>query len=565
MLVSLRWSLVVGVFLLWVTVGGSWCLGVSGYPCSSVVLDFCGSDTRVAVDYCLGLGTFTYSYPFNPTLTHESWVDNKFLYYNDSIDLELYLDTPLQGRFVVFDPDLPEGYSPVDLYYDEDLRRGLTENISAVVSRLRGGVTGFVLGDEWPRGLDNGVTIRDLVAHNDSFHGETGRWMRGYLSSPEKEVLAEWFYARSVEAWNLVARELRSRFPDIYLGTNIDLVWRQDLGVDDVPHWAERGVWRLADLEPYDFVVTHYFTGMVQGESLLRVDEPSLNTLREGLGSLVDSGLLEGRDWFLLLAAHNNYPRVVTPAQMIEEWKIAMEFSEHLAGVGWFTFDIWMVNGSLVVRSLFHSSTPMWRERRYTVRDLSQLDRCGWCTSSCRARLAVETDSLTLGEGGEAGINLTVEPGSWLLGKIQLREIEVHPQETNATIQVGGCLAWRNGTSEGCIHDRAPWIDLSPGKPGTPLTATIPVKVPASNPPQNLTAILTFYLAIGKQETSPCGGNYILARKTVNLEVTENSIPEPYPQLALSLLLLPTIGWTTTQAENRSNRPENPNLSLPYY
>ena len=511
---------------------------VGGHNCSRSEVEVYGSNERVFVKWCMGMETFVYSSPYTESSIFAPYLASQFFYFDENLSVERYVDKPLQGRYVVFDPDLPEGYSPVDLYFDEGLRSDLIDNLSDVISQLIGRVKGFVLGDEWPRGLTGKIIVESLISHNSTFKADTGLWMRENPSSLEKTRMGEWFYAHSVEVWNQIARDLRSRFPDIYLGTNIDLVWSPDLEGDDVAHWSEKGVWDLIDLDPYDFVVTHYFTKIYQeDDDFLEVDESSITGLRDALRSLTGSGLLEGKDLFLMLGAHCTYPYVITPAQMVEEWNAALEYSEYLAGIGWFTYDIWLVKDSLVIRALFDSSAPLSRGRRFTLRELSELNRCGWCTGFCEASIKMETGTFILEEGEEAEIRFSINPG-WLEGQLKLGPLSVSLITTNASLHIGDCLVWRNGSMEGCIWDLSPWQPLTLGKSGS-LSATIPVRVLEIDNPQSFNATLGLEVKIGRQ-IPPCQDHILGHSFKIQFTVTPE-IPEPTLILSTSLFLLTII------------------------
>jgi hypothetical protein len=188
------------------------------------------------------------------------------------------------------------------------------------------------------------------------------------------------------------------------------------------------------------------------------------------------------------------------------------------------------------------------------IRDLSELNRCGWCTSSCKAHLLVETETLTLRNGEEAEINLGIEPDSWLLGKIQLVDMEVSTEGMKGEVLVGDCLVWRDGTTEGCLHYTAPWKNLTLERPGSnpssALSATIPIRVLKADPPQDFTATLIFHIAIGNQ-TPPCTDHQLQKQATVRFTVVAGEIRESGVRLALSLLFLsvPALGTGRTRTQ----------------
>ncbi len=259
-----------------------------------------------------------------------------------------------KGRevYIVLDPDPPtETTTFLDLYYDQDLRNQLINHLSTIIdSLLELGIEGVVLGDEWPRGLSRDeVTVELLAVHNETYHQETGFWMRPDPTVGDKILLAEWFYEHSIEAQNLIAHTMRQKYPDLYLGTNIDLIWEPDLKGSNIAHWKASHWWMMIDTTPYDFLVTHSYTKVqhIPGNSSLPkptdTDQTRISELEEALSLFLgpSDNPLWDLDIYLLLAAHCVYPYVTTPMQMIEEWNLATSYSDRLAAVGWFIFDIW--------------------------------------------------------------------------------------------------------------------------------------------------------------------------------------------------------------------------------
>jgi hypothetical protein len=534
--------------------------GLSEPGCLVAEVDVYGFSHLVSVRYCPGpgLGTFAYASPYTEDSIFAPYLDDLFFYYDGEQALDVYRDKETQGRYVVLDPAPPPGAeSFIDLCYHQDLRISLEEYLSGIISALSGRVKGFVLGDEWPRGLNGATTVQGLAGYNSTFHQETGLWIRENPSNLEKTRLAEWFYSRSIQAWDRIARVIRSRFPEIYLGTNIDLVWEPDLEGRDVAHWSQRGVWGQVDLEPYDFVVAHYFTKMPyrdqEDPGLMEVDRSSITILRNALESLAQSGLMGGRDLFLLLGAHCAYPYVITPGQMVEEWNTALGFWEHLAGVGWFTYDIWSSGDLLEIRSVFDSSAPLARARRHTISQLSELNRCAWSASGCEARLRVAPDTFYLLEGEEAELHLTLEP-EWPQAKVRVTHIAVAPrsQYADPSLVLGDCLVWRKGRPEGCIGDQAPWVSLRPDGSGGCLTATIPIRILDVDMPTSFAASLQFVVAIGKQ-SPPCPQSFLVHHARIDLRVIPQETHQIGQRLELSgLVLLSALSLPVLKRQKRT-------------
>jgi beta propeller repeat protein len=253
-----------------------------------------------------------------------------------------------KGVYVVLDPSLDDaGLTFLDLYYDEDERMPFIDGISRVISNLTSlGVDGFVVGDEWPRGVNRReIGIDHLSAYNETYFADTGFWIRGDLDDVGKTRLADWFYERSLDAWNSIGRALDSRFPHVLLGTNLDLSLNPDLSSGEIPLWTSVDLWDMIDLEPYDFVVTHCFTKQrwhdYQGDTIgvNSTSSGSTSALESSLQSLLESGRCGGTRIYLLLAAHCSYPHVITPGQMVDEWNTVAGYE--IGGVGWFAFDLW--------------------------------------------------------------------------------------------------------------------------------------------------------------------------------------------------------------------------------
>ena len=356
-----------------------------------VATSFPWVDYPVRVNYSLSSSSFVYGSASWPWGRHALGSDSFFLYYERGLlDSLAVLVRSLKSRdrdvYIVLDTDPPaENCTFLDLWYDEGLWLDLVTYLDDGVGSLSTlGVDGFVLGDEWPRGLNREeVRVHSLAKHNETYHKETGLWMRSEPLIGDKFMLAEWFYERSIQAWNRIAWEIRRRHPDTHLGTNIDLAWQPDLTGSDVAHWKPYHWWLQVDLAPYDFVVTHYFTRINHQESGNTtfpepnyVDLPSLARLEEALEKLLgqDPGETTGLKVFLLLGAHCAYPYVTTPMQMIHEWNLAMKYSHRLAGVGWFIFDLWISNDGESIESISIADTtiqvPMKMDRLLTLRAL---------------------------------------------------------------------------------------------------------------------------------------------------------------------------------------------------
>jgi hypothetical protein len=345
---------------------------------ATMALEFPWAEYAVPVNYSLGYETFVYTSAY--TLDTESW------HKVPSLSLFKYFEEGLRygkGSMVIFDPGPPGGENNtfLDLYFNTTLMAGLEDYLCDVIENL--GISSFVLGDEWPRGLSREeVTVQKLVRYNETYHGETGRWMRADPVLEEKKSLADWFYGHSVEAWNALAGKLRRRFPDAHMGTNVDLVWEPDYTGSDVADWRSTDSWGKVDLAPYDFVVTHYYSklGYDPGDSEnleMRSDDASISVLRDALASLLHpvTNTTGGLEVFLLLGAHCNYPYVITPMQMVGEWNTALEFKDQLAGVGWFTWDLWPMGDRIVSRSMtnWENMAPMKENRLSTMRRLGRL------------------------------------------------------------------------------------------------------------------------------------------------------------------------------------------------
>ncbi len=367
-----------------------------------VAESFPWSEDPVAVNYTVPCNSFVYasaSWPWSyvsawwPWGQMETGCGSFFFYYEESLYdnlVSLTRNLKLRGKtvYVVLDPDpVRENCTFLDLYYNETLRVDLEEELSEIMGDLSGlGVDGFVLGDEWPRGLNREeVTTQVLTRHNETYYNEMGLWIRTDPDVVDKEMLAEWFYARAVEAWNQIAQGIRDQYPNIRFGTNFDLVWEPDLASTNVAHWLPSHWWVLVDPGPYDFVVTHFLTRMpwVEGgddaTDPIQIDGDRTLRLQSALDELLDpqTDLGWGLDVYLLLAAHCVYPYVTTPMQMVEEWNVAMGYADRLAGVGFFTFDGWPVEGGWIeVTPIGDSSieVPLKSDRAHTVKKL--LDTC---------------------------------------------------------------------------------------------------------------------------------------------------------------------------------------------
>ena len=340
-------------FLLFVNPSPSFCLEV--LPDHSYLLSryFPWSDDLLNVNYSRAEETFVYASASWPWYQQALNCDTFFLYYEEDLypqlsELVPILKQRLKKVYIVLDPSpYDEEITFVDLYYNEDQRNLLTKNICDLVSNLSYlEVDGFVVGDEWPRGLnEEEIRIDSLVNHNETYHIETGFWMHNELEREEQSRLANWFYERSLDAWNIISNVIDARFPDITLGTNIDLILRLDLSSSEVPFWASVDLWDMIDLEPYDFIVTHYFTKQSQysyGEDPVWencTNISSIKDLRGALENLQGSTHIGSRRIYLMLAAHCSYPHIITPAQMVDEWNTAAVYE--LGGLGWFTFDLW--------------------------------------------------------------------------------------------------------------------------------------------------------------------------------------------------------------------------------
>ena len=389
-------------------------------------------EESITVDFLAGFPTFVYTtaHPLASNLFGESI---RFVYYDDEWD-------NIEGDIVVLDPDPPgsENTTFLDLHFNESLRKVLEDHLIDIVRELYyRGVTGVVLGDEWPRGLNNQeITLQKLSGYNQTYHDETGRWMRHNPNLEEKRALADWYYEYSIETWNSLANTIRDYSPDLYLGTNIDLVWEPDYSRADMTHWKESDWWQDVDLEPYDFVVTHYLTGMLQQDHQdpSKIDPQSLDKLRDALESLLNpaENLTKGRDVFLLLAAHCTYPYIITPMQMIQEWNTVLEFADRLRGVGWFTFDLWMYEDSIVSRPITaQSPAPMREDRLITIKWLENLNKygaCGGWVLGSQVQIRTEPENITLVEGDEIEIRLVIESLGWE-GELHIHGIQWSPPQ----------------------------------------------------------------------------------------------------------------------------------------
>lgn len=364
----------------------------AGHELAAMAVKFPWSEDAFAVNYSLGYETFIYTSAYS--LDIECWYEGTSL----SFKFFKYFEEGLwYGRdsIVVFDPEPPGGENNtfLDLCFNSTPMMNLEDYLCDAMENPN--IIGFVLGDEWPRGLNREeITVQKLARHNQTYHDETGRWMMTDPSLEEKKALADWFYDRSIEAWNRLARNLRRRFPDVYMGTDIDLVWEADYTSSDVASWRCTDWWQEVDLAPYNFVVTHYFTKMDYDRENFenaetKVDEASIIELRDALEFLLDprENITGGVDVFLLLGAHCSYPSIITPMQMVREWNTALEYRSRLAGVGWFTFDLWSMGDSIVSRSMtsWADIAPLKENRLLTVKWLGRLSKYGVCTGEVEA------------------------------------------------------------------------------------------------------------------------------------------------------------------------------------
>jgi len=341
---------------------------------SSMDLWFPWNNQAIPVAFSMGYPTFVYTSAYPEARI--TGLSQPFVYYGEGLSY-------LPGDIVILDPPSPGGENStfLDIYYNQTTRTRFEQCLCRIIENLTLiGVRGIVLGDEWPRGLNNQeITIQLLSRHNTTYHQETGAWMHPEPSQGEKEALADWFYDRSIQAWNTIAWLVRSRFPDLYLGTNTDLVWEPDFNRLDIAHWKTTD-WRgKVDLGPYDFVVTHYFTRIHTDspedmQNPMLTDEANIARLDTGLEHLLNpsKNLTQGMDVILLLGAHCQHPYIITPMQMVQEWNTAMKYKDLLVAVGWFTFDLWTYDGSILSRSITgFSPAPMCTQRLITLNFLA--------------------------------------------------------------------------------------------------------------------------------------------------------------------------------------------------
>lgn len=271
-----------------------------------------------------------------------------FLYYtkdlyDDILDKTVYLHSENRSVYIILDPEAPKNTTFLDFHYDSQTRRQILSNLTDTISNLTAlGMDGFVLGDEWPRGCSpEPITINTVARYNQTYFAETGRWMRPEGGDrAEKAMLAEWFYDRSLEAWNQISLELRQTFPKILMGTNIDLFLKPDYTQQDVAFWKSGHFLDKLDMNPYDFILSHYFTGMPKDSAPETIDQTSLKTLDSSVERMLAATKRNAKPLYVMLAAHYNQPQTVTPGHMVAEWNLLAE--KNISAIGWFAFDIWL-------------------------------------------------------------------------------------------------------------------------------------------------------------------------------------------------------------------------------
>lgn len=307
--------------------------------------------------------TFLYASPAWPT----GWFDcfpsvrKIFFYYSPEMYDQLgdklkHLHEQNRSAYTVLDPTLRADQTFLDLFYDSRARQDLISNLSRTIRNLTEiGVDGFVLGDEWPRGACEGpVTMEAVTRYNETYHTETSRWMsKDGGSREEKALLGRWFYDRSITAWNLIATAISTDSPEIVLGTNIDLFLKPEYEAPDLAFWTSGQLAGKLEMAPYDFILAHYFTGMPEDSEAGEVDQASLGILNSSVDTMLSITQPNGKTLYVLLAAHYNEPRVITPRQMVAEWNVVAK--KNLGAIGWFAFDGWEVN----------AGNNSWRETSY--------------------------------------------------------------------------------------------------------------------------------------------------------------------------------------------------------
>ncbi|MFW9996902.1 MAG: hypothetical protein ACFFD4_32975, partial [Candidatus Odinarchaeota archaeon] len=112
-------------------------------------------------------------------------------------------------------------HSPLDLYYNETYRIQVIEDALAEFDAIiwKDLIAQVVLGDEVPTTLYNWNMLNAITSYNDTFHAETGVWIRSkYDNSREKYIFENWIANRTVSGMNYVYDAFKAAYPEIQFG-----------------------------------------------------------------------------------------------------------------------------------------------------------------------------------------------------------------------------------------------------------------------------------------------------------------------------------------------------------
>jgi len=113
------------------------------------------------------------------------------------------------------------------------------------------------------------------------------------------------------------------------------------------------------DLQPYQFIVSHYYTSMPKTSKADDLDESSLHILNSCVDRMLGLTNREAKALYVMLAAHYNEPRAITPAQMLTESNLLAR--KNVSVIGWFAFD--SLETGLITRG---GRTVTWDISRHT-------------------------------------------------------------------------------------------------------------------------------------------------------------------------------------------------------
>jgi hypothetical protein len=148
-----------------------------------IYFPWCGE--IIPVSYKVGYETFVYTSAY-PQTSQAFGHSRLFVYYHEELVYR-------PDYVVILDPDPPwsDEFTFLDLYFNSTLREGLEMYLHQVIGNLTSqGIQSFVLGDEWPRGLNkNETTIQAIARYNQTYHNDTKTWIRENPTLDEKKTL----------------------------------------------------------------------------------------------------------------------------------------------------------------------------------------------------------------------------------------------------------------------------------------------------------------------------------------------------------------------------------------